>query len=137
LLPRRRRIADTFRNQKPNVKKENGRGKTTRAPNQTERAAMRCRIIHRERSEWRSEPSTKRQAKEKTRMQSTNLPFRVKSFKISPEELEKVERQLSIASYYVNGDFKLDWEDRDEAGRAIFDALETLRQLKRQADIKM
>jgi hypothetical protein len=60
--------------------------------------------------------------------------FRVKSFKISADALDKMLEQLGTASWLVNGDFQLDWEDRDTAGRALVDAIYTLRDIRKSGE---
>lgn len=64
------------------------------------------------------------------------LPFRIIAFRIPAAQFLQIERQLSIASYYINADWNTNWEERDEAAHAIYDALATLREIKAQAEIK-
>lgn len=73
----------------------------------------------------------------KQQEQAKVLPFRVIAFRIPAADFEKIEHQLAVASFHINADWQLDWEDRLEAGRAIADALCALREIKKKADFRI
>lgn len=61
---------------------------------------------------------------------SNVLPFRITAVRIPLDALDEILGDLQIASFHLNADWQLDWEDRQEACRAIYNALTTLRELK-------
>ncbi len=62
------------------------------------------------------------------------LPFRVNSFKIPVAEFEEIVRHIEFASFIINQDMPLDWEDRDMACRRLCDALCALRDIRRNVE---
>jgi hypothetical protein len=68
---------------------------------------------------------------------SKGLPFRVKAFRLTPETIDKLLDQLATASWLINGDFRLEWEDRDIAGRALVDAIYTLHEIRKSAEVQI
>ena len=62
------------------------------------------------------------------------LPFRIIAIRIPVREYEKILDQLQIVSFHLNGDWSLDWEDRNEACQAVYDAITALREFKEKAE---
>ncbi len=51
----------------------------------------------------------------------------IKSVKITPEQLDEIERHLEISSYILNSEDVPDWEDLQTACRNIADARQDLK----------
>lgn len=56
--------------------------------------------------------------------------LKIKSVKITPEQLEEITRHLEIARNALNSEFRLDWEEQETACRNIHDALEDLKTIR-------
>lgn len=76
----------------------------------------------------------------KTQMQiapAKVLPFRVIAFRVPAKTFDEIQEQLRLAAHIVGLDAPLDWEDRETACRAIWDALSALAEIRGRADFKM
>lgn len=60
--------------------------------------------------------------------------LKIKSVKITPEQLDEITRHLEIAGYILNSEDIPDWEDLNIACRNIHDALQDLRVIRQNTE---
>ena len=63
--------------------------------------------------------------------------LRIKSVKITPEQLDEITRHLETANYIMSGDYRLDWEDISTVHRNICDALEDLKTIRERTNAEI
>ena len=56
--------------------------------------------------------------------------LKIKSVKITPEQLEEIEKHLETANYILNSERQLDFDEMTEAQRNIFDALQNIKTIR-------
>lgn len=59
--------------------------------------------------------------------------LKIKSVKITPEQLDEITKHLETASYILNSEDIPDWEDLNIACRNIFDALQDLKIIRERS----
>lgn len=60
--------------------------------------------------------------------------LKITNYKITPEQLEKIERHLQLAGYILNSEERPDWEDLNTACRQIYDAMENLKIIREKSN---
>jgi hypothetical protein len=60
--------------------------------------------------------------------------FKVINYKITPEQLDEIERHLQLAEYTLNFEDIPDWEDLNTACRNIHDAIQNLKWIREKTE---
>lgn len=60
--------------------------------------------------------------------------FKIKNYKITPEQLDEIEAHLQRAGWILNQESLPDWEDMNTACREIHDAKQNVQWIREKAE---